>query len=84
MLCHPTSVFCYGRWLGDRKGIEKKTKTWDKLIIDREPEMSLWIPAIRELMSSDTQAVYAYFNNHYAGHAPGSIELFEKMRHELG
>ena len=74
-----TSDFCYIRWLGDRKGIEKKAKRWDKLIIDRRPEMSRWIPAIRELMTSDIGSVYAYFNNHYAGHAPGSIELFEEV-----
>jgi hypothetical protein len=30
-----TADFTYIRWLGDRKGIEKLTKVWDKAIIDR-------------------------------------------------
>jgi len=33
-----TADFTYIRWLGDRKGIERLTKTWDKTILDcREP-----------------------------------------------
>jgi len=31
-----TSDFTYVRWLGDRKGIEEKTETWDKVIVDRQ------------------------------------------------
>ncbi len=27
-----TADFAYVRWLGDRKGIEQQTKTWDKII----------------------------------------------------
>jgi len=27
---------------------------------------------------------FAFFNNHYAGHAPGSIELFERTWKETG
>jgi uncharacterized protein YecE (DUF72 family) len=27
--------FVYVRWLGDRKGIERETTTWDKTIVDR-------------------------------------------------
>ncbi|SRR5579875_62186 len=33
-----TAHFTYIRWIGDRKGIEQKTKTWDKIIINRERE----------------------------------------------
>jgi len=31
-----TADFTYVRWLGNRKGIEEKTKTWDKVIVDRK------------------------------------------------
>ena len=31
-----TADFAYVRWLGDRKGIEKMTKNWNKAIVDRE------------------------------------------------
>jgi len=27
--------------------------------------------------------VYVYFNNHYAGYAPGSVELFEELFQEI-
>jgi hypothetical protein len=37
-----TSDFAYVRFLGDRKQIEAKTKTWDKLIEDKTPEMKIW------------------------------------------
>jgi uncharacterized protein YecE (DUF72 family) len=73
-----TSSFVYIRWLGDRKGIEEKTQHWDHLIIDREEEMRTWIPIIRQMLKRKIQ-VLGYFNNHYAGFGPGSIELFGKV-----
>jgi uncharacterized protein YecE (DUF72 family) len=73
-----TADFAYIRWLGDRKGIEEKTQHWDRIIIDREDEMRIWIPVIRQLLKRGIQ-VMGYFNNHYAGFGPGSIELFGKV-----
>ena len=73
-----TADFAYIRWLGDRKGIEEKTKHWDRIIIDREEEMRIWIPVVRQLLQRRIQ-VMGYFNNHYAGFGPGSIELFGKV-----
>ncbi len=73
-----TADFAYIRWLGDRKGIEEKTQHWDKVIVDREAEMEIWIPIIRELLKQRIQVV-GYFNNHYAGFGPGSIALFGKV-----
>ena len=73
-----TADFAYVRWLGDRKGIEEKTQHWDRIIIDREDEMRIWIPVIRQLLQRGIQ-VMGYFNNHYAGFGPGSIELFGKV-----
>ena len=34
-----TADFAYMRLLGDRKGIEQKTKVWDKVIVDRSREL---------------------------------------------
>ncbi len=80
-----TTQFAYIRWLGDRKGIEEKTHQWDRILIDREREMEMWIPTIEKLLKQRVR-VYAYFNNHYAGYAPGSAALFyeiwERMRAE--
>lgn len=70
-----TADFAYIRWLGDRKGIEEKTQHWDRIIVNREREMESWVPTIDKLLERRLR-VYAYFNNHYAGYAPGSIALF--------
>ena len=76
-----TADFVYIRWLGDRRGIEKKTKRWDRLIQDRRREMGEWVPAMRAMLEGGRD-VYGYFNNHYAGYAVGSIDLFQKMWEE--
>ncbi len=78
-----TANFSYLRWIGDRKGIEEKTQRWDQLIIDREDEMQMWIPIIRQLQDRRIQ-VMGYFNNHYAGFAPGSIKLFNEVWEKFG
>jgi uncharacterized protein YecE (DUF72 family) len=77
-----TGKFCYLRFLGDRKGIEEKTKHWDKVIVNREREMETWIPEIRRLLGSK-RVVFAFFNNHYSGFAPGSIQLFHEIWQRL-
>ena len=77
-----TADFAYIRWLGDRKGIEEKTQHWDRVIQNREREMETWIPAIDRLLERQLR-VYAYFNNHYAGFAPGSIALFHEVWEKL-
>jgi uncharacterized protein YecE (DUF72 family) len=78
-----TADFAYLRWLGDRKGIEDKTKHWDKVIIDRTHEMETWIPIIRRLLKRGIR-ILGYFNNHYAGFAPGSIRLFYEVWERMG
>ncbi len=77
-----TAGFAYVRWLGDRKGIEEKTEHWDRILVDREREMEIWIPEIRKLLARRIR-VYGYFNNHYAGYAPGSITLFQQVWQRL-
>jgi uncharacterized protein YecE (DUF72 family) len=77
-----TADFAYIRWLGDRKGIEEKTRNWDRIIIDREQDMRIWIPLIRQLHERGVR-VMGYFNNHYAGFGPGSIALFGKVWESL-
>jgi len=77
-----TASFAYLRWLGDRKGIEERTEHWDKIIIDRTREMETWIPIIRALLKRGIN-ILGFFNNHYAGFAPGSIKLFREMWERL-
>jgi uncharacterized protein YecE (DUF72 family) len=73
-----TSDFVYLRWLGDRLEIEKRTKSWDRLIVDRRADLVRWIPAVRTMLA-ENRAVFGYFNNHYAGYGVGSIGLFREL-----
>ena len=70
-----TAEFTYVRWLGDRKGIEERTKTWNRTIVNREPEMEEWVRILRKA-SRRVGRAYVYANNHYAGYGPGTVKLF--------
>ncbi len=78
-----TADFAYLRWLGDRKGIEASTQHWDKVIIDRRQEMETWILIVRKLLKRGIR-ILGFFNNHYAGFAPGSIKLFYEVWERMG
>jgi uncharacterized protein YecE (DUF72 family) len=73
-----TADFTYIRLLGDRKGIEEKTETWDKTIVDRKGELAEWVEIIRKVHQRKVQ-IFAYANNHYAGHAPATVRVLERM-----
>jgi uncharacterized protein YecE (DUF72 family) len=73
-----TADFTYIRWLGDRKGIEEQTKTWDKTVVDRKADLQEWVrlcvPIVRRGVT-----IYACANNHYAGHAPATVVQFLRL-----
>jgi uncharacterized protein YecE (DUF72 family) len=72
-----TADFAYIRWLGDRKGIEKQTTTWDKTVIDRTNDLKNWVDLLREMvMNKKLRKLFAFANNHYAGHGPATVKLF--------
>ena len=73
-----TADFTYIRWLGDRKGIEEQTKTWEKPIVDRGPEMTHWVELFREFVARNMK-IFAFANNHYAGHSPATVRLFWEL-----
>ena len=73
-----TADFTYVRWLGDRKGIEEQTKTWDKTIVDRRPALARWVDYCYQTTRRGIK-VYAYANNHYAGFAPATVALFWEL-----
>ena len=76
-----TADFVNIRWLGDRKEIEEQTKIWDKTIVDRTSDLEQWVKACRHFMQKKIR-VFAFANNHYAGHAPGTLRLFEKLMNQ--
>jgi uncharacterized protein YecE (DUF72 family) len=73
-----TADFTYVRWLGDRKGIEEQTKIWDKTIVDRRKDLKNWVELFREFVKRKVK-IFAWANNHYAGHAPGTVRLFREL-----
>jgi uncharacterized protein YecE (DUF72 family) len=73
-----TADFTYVRWLGDRRGIEEQTKTWGKSIVDRRRELVEWVEAIRKFNQRSVD-VFAFANNHFAGHAPDTVRQFWEM-----
>jgi uncharacterized protein YecE (DUF72 family) len=72
-----TADFAYIRWLGDRKGIEKQTTTWDKTVVDRTRDLKNWVEVFKSLVSNTkVLKIFAFSNNHYAGHGPATAKLF--------
>lgn len=82
-----TARFLYVRFLGDRKKMDayveerirrgEQERHWDRLVWDRAAETEHWARQVREFAkAAPERAVYVFFNNHYAGYAPGSLGLF--------
>lgn len=57
------------------------TTTWDRIVIDRTEETREWIPVLKRLLEEGID-VYAFYNNHFAGFAPGSIETLRTLWNE--
>jgi uncharacterized protein YecE (DUF72 family) len=71
-----TTDFLYVRWLGDRKGIERETLTWDKTIVDRTDDLRAWAGLFKTFRQRTPDLkIYAYANNHYQGHGPNTVRL---------
>lgn len=73
-----TADFVYIRWLGDRKATEAMTQRWDRLVVDRRQDTAASVSVVRQLLARQLP-VYGFYNNHYAGHSPGSIALFHEV-----
>jgi len=75
-----TADFAYVRWLGDRKGIEKVTKNWEKAIVDRTSDLKNWVDLLKEMVNNrKILKLFAFANNHYAGHGPATVKLFTDL-----
>jgi uncharacterized protein YecE (DUF72 family) len=82
-----TSDFIYVRFLGDRKRMDEyvedhirrgnKKRHWDRLVWDRQKEVEHWARHLKQVHEQRPgTAVYAFFNNHFAGYAPGTLGGF--------
>jgi uncharacterized protein YecE (DUF72 family) len=75
-----TSDLAYVRWLGDRKGIEKLTENWDKAIVDRRGDLKNWVDLLKQMVNTGKiLKLFAFANNHYAGHGPATVKLFTDL-----
>ena len=73
-----TSDFVYIRLLGDRQEIEKITTSWEKEVIDRGESLARWADLITGMIEAQMKTL-VYVNNHYAGHAPTTVERLFAM-----
>lgn len=78
-----TAGWTYIRWLGDRKGIERLTVTWDKTVVNRTTELAGWVDFCYQIRKRGV-LIYAYANNHYAGHGPATIAQFTRLWNAKG
>ena len=70
-----TADWTYVRWLGDRKGIEALTQTWEREVIDRTADMQTWVDVCYRVQKRGA-TIFAYANNHYSGFAPATLAQF--------
>lgn len=78
-----TGDFVYVRLLGDRYAIEKKTKTWGSVVLDRESRLRRWAAALIELARArPLEDVYTFANNHFAGHGPETCRQLARILRE--
>lgn len=74
-----TSDFTYARLIGDRKAVEAKTETFDKIVIDQGDRLAKWAELLLAMLPR-ARETFAYANNHYAGYGPATIrDLARRM-----
>jgi uncharacterized protein YecE (DUF72 family) len=73
-----TGDFCYARFMGDRKDLERKTGKFDRILEDKTEEMKIWGHELKKIAAQGTRT-YVFFSNYYAGYGPGSAQLFEDL-----
>ena len=73
-----TTDFCYIRLIGDRKEIEKITKTWEKEVLFQMDRLTRWSEFLLKLTEQQIPTL-VYINNHFAGHAPATLRRLKEM-----
>jgi uncharacterized protein YecE (DUF72 family) len=70
-----TADFVYLRFLGDRSRIESD---FSYVRFDREEDLAWWQELIVDYARGGVNC-YAYFNNHYSGHAPTTADRLREL-----
>ena len=76
-----TTDFAYARLIGDRKAVDRATKTFDRVVLDKTDSLTKWA-SLLWVAQTRASEIHVYANNHYAGHGPATTrqlrELVEK------
>ena len=71
----PTADFHFVRWMGPNRDVTE----FSHVQVDRSREIGTWADVLHPLPIQGID-VYAYFNNHFAGHSPASArELQQRL-----
>jgi len=70
-----TTDFVYLRFIGDHTTVPDQTH--GEVRVDRRPETTLWASRVQAVQGR-LENVFAFFNNHFAGFAPASVNLFRE------
>ena len=83
----------YVRFLGDHRRMDervarlrregRRSADWSEIAVDKSEEMREWVAPLNRLAIEGAR-VLVYFNNHYAGYAPGSADQFRQMWDRTG
>lgn len=73
-----TADFVYLRFIGDHTTIPESEHGETR--VDRSPILREYVPALLEARTS-VREIFVYFNNHFAGFAPASVNLFRAIMH---
>lgn len=75
-----TADFTYIRWLGDSRD---HLTDFSSTQIDRTSDLRNWAAVMVKKFQKKNLDIYGFFNNHYAGYSPGSIELLYSLVSEI-
>ena len=74
LAAQPTADFLYVRWMGPDQSIVD----FSRIQVDRSRELEQWAAIIAPLSQRVTE-VFGYVTNHFAGHAPESARMLQRL-----
>ena len=69
----PTADFLYIRWMGP----DREITDYSRLQFDRSEEISRWAEVLKNV--ANTNEIYGFFNNHFAGHSPANARELQRL-----
>jgi uncharacterized protein YecE (DUF72 family) len=69
----PTADFLYVRWMGP----DREITDYSRIQFDRSEEIRAWSEVLKR--AAITKEIFAFFNNHFAGHSPASARELQRL-----